>query len=38
MPSAIDGYTINGVINGIEYCCDADSPVVLSVLAQIDLT
>ena len=35
MHSAIDGYNNTGMINGIEFCCDADSPLVLNVLAQI---
>ena len=33
--SGIDGYNNTGMVNGVEYCCDADSPVVLNVLAQI---
>ncbi|MFL6771354.1 MAG: hypothetical protein ACJ8E4_06510, partial [Sphingomicrobium sp.] len=37
MHSALDGFNNTGKINGIEYCCDADSQVVLSVLSQIDL-
>jgi len=35
MHSAIDLYNNTGTINGIEYCCDADSPLVLNVLSQI---
>ena len=35
MHSALDGYNNTGTIGGVEYCCDADSQVVLNVLAQI---
>ncbi len=37
MHAALDGYNNTGKINGIEYCCDADSEVALAVLAQINL-
>ena len=35
MHSALDGYNNTGMIGGIEYCCDADSPLVLNVLSQV---
>jgi len=37
MHSQLDAYNNTGKINGIEYCCDADSQLVLSVLGQINL-
>ncbi len=37
MHSQLDAYNNTGAINGIEYCCDADSQVVLSVLSQVAL-
>ena len=35
MHSALDGYNNTGKIGAIEYCCDADSPLVLNVLSQV---
>ena len=35
MHSALDAYNNTGKIAGIEYCCDADSQVVLNVLTQV---
>jgi len=35
MHSAIDGYNNTGKIAGIEYCCDADSELVINVLSQV---
>ena len=35
MHSALDAYNNTGAINGIEYCCDADSEIALSAIAQI---
>ncbi|HET9145517.1 MAG TPA: hypothetical protein VFN81_05430 [Sphingomicrobium sp.] len=35
MHSAIDGYNNTGKIGVVEYCCDADSPVVINVLSQV---
>ena len=35
MHSALDGYNNTGTILGQEYCCDADSPIVLNVLSQV---
>jgi hypothetical protein len=37
MHSQLDAYNNTGAINGHEYCCDADSQLVLSVLGQINL-
>jgi hypothetical protein len=37
MHSALGGYNESGVVNGVEYCCDADSQLVLGVLTQISL-
>jgi hypothetical protein len=33
--AALDGYNNTGAINGIEYCCDADSEIALIAIAQI---
>ena len=35
MHAALDAYNNTGAINGIEYCCDADSEIALSAIAQI---
>jgi hypothetical protein len=37
MHSALDAYNNTGAIMGVEYCCDADNPVVLDVLSQVHL-
>jgi hypothetical protein len=37
MHSALDAYNNTGAINGIEYCCDADSETTFAVLSQVAL-
>jgi hypothetical protein len=37
MHSQLDAYNNSGAINGIEYCCDADSQLALLALSQINL-
>ncbi|HEY6661310.1 MAG TPA: hypothetical protein VIZ66_00145, partial [Sphingomicrobium sp.] len=35
MHSALDAYNNTGAINGVEYCCDADSEIALVAIAQL---
>jgi hypothetical protein len=35
MHSALDGYNNTGIINNVEFCCDADNPAALYALSQI---
>ena len=37
MHSRLDAFNNTGAINGIEFCCDADSEVALAVLSQVNL-
>ena len=36
MHSSLDAYNNTGAINGAEFCCDADSELVINVLTQLD--
>ena len=36
MHSSLDAYNNTGAINGVEFCCDADSELVINVLTQLD--
>jgi hypothetical protein len=35
MHSQLDAYNNTGAINGIEYCCDADSEIALHAISLI---